>query len=344
MEDKRKSVHSAATDSSHFGQAYDDEISLIDLWLVMVRHRRLIMIIAGVITALAVVYALIRSPKYNYTTAIEIGTQVQNDAIEPVESAATVMGKLMESYIPAALHAYYSTHPDDTFKYKFKARVPKDSQLVLLESSAPESRGATVINLEEEIVQALVKDNERLTKTISNGLELQQKTAQEQLAQLKNEAANLRSDMAAIGKNEDSLRRQFDNGGSRANHARGRVDSSLLSLLMIEGEMEQQRQSSLRAQLADNARDQQTQRQTLNDVAFRLQNLLSTRAVVAPQRSIEAANLAPALVVLLGLIAGAMVGVFSAFLWEFLLQAQTVLASKKAQVDSGAANGEQRVA
>ncbi len=94
----------------------EDEISLIDLWLVLVR-RRLILgatLLACILAGLW--FAFLQPPSYAFTTVIQIGRVVELRGLGetvarvtpngPLELSETVVAKLNEGYIPKVLAAY----------------------------------------------------------------------------------------------------------------------------------------------------------------------------------------------------------------------------------------------
>lgn len=80
---------------------HDDEISLVDLWLVLVRRKNVIfgIVILCILTGLA--YWATQSPQERYVTTIEVG-RVVNDGggIERIESRKVVENRLKNSALP----------------------------------------------------------------------------------------------------------------------------------------------------------------------------------------------------------------------------------------------------
>ncbi len=83
----------------------EDEISLVDLWLVLAKRKRLIAAVAGTIAVAGLLYALLMPRAYTYTTSIEIA----RDGDKLLESPQTVLAKLQESYIPLVLTEHAGT-------------------------------------------------------------------------------------------------------------------------------------------------------------------------------------------------------------------------------------------
>jgi uncharacterized protein involved in exopolysaccharide biosynthesis len=363
--EERKRKSQGAGSAQQWTRAYEDEISLIDLWLVLSRHRLLVLGVAGVITALVAVYAFVRSPKYSYTTTIEIGTHVENKHTVPIESPDSVLAKITDSYLPDALHAYYKSHPGDDYLYKFKTNVPKGSSLVVLKSKVAQSRGKTVVALENSVVSALKKDHEQITGVIRSGLTLQEQQARHRLEQLQDEEKVLRADLGRLKTNAALLRTQIKETKALLASAQRNQEQAVrrpgnearaMTMLMIDNQIQQDRnrlasqqeqldiklaarRDSLNSQLAGNARSQLSQQQVLKNIQLRIQDLRETRAVVPPVRSIRPVSLKTIPLILLGVIAGLILGVFGAFARDFLARARAAIVQSE---ESGSAGRVQR--
>ena len=81
-------------------EAYDDEISLVDLWLVLHRRRKVILVIFGLVLLAGVAYALMERmgpTEHEYMSIIEIGNDRDG---EPIEARAQLATRLRESTWP----------------------------------------------------------------------------------------------------------------------------------------------------------------------------------------------------------------------------------------------------
>ncbi|MFQ5488509.1 MAG: Wzz/FepE/Etk N-terminal domain-containing protein, partial [Gammaproteobacteria bacterium] len=171
-------------------QAYPeaDEISLVDLWLVLVRRKWLIFISFTLLTLLGLAYYFTLSKSYEYTTAVEIGTTLVKEGngyttalIDPPE---TVLAKLNESYIPWVQHRYFQKNPDDETLYKLEASIPKDSELIVIKGKGPEEDESIYLAQMQQVLQRLFQDHERQTVIVRSGLMANLARAREKLAEL----------------------------------------------------------------------------------------------------------------------------------------------------------------
>ncbi len=144
----------------------EDSINLVDLWLELVRHR--VIIFTSVVLALiaGLLLAFLLPQKYNYTSTIEIGSTLTQAAsgttsqlIDPPE---TVLAKVQESYIPLAQQQFRKTHPDSNAFYKINARIPKGSQLVVLEAKGTEADSTNYLQQLQAVTKYLLQDHQRV--------------------------------------------------------------------------------------------------------------------------------------------------------------------------------------
>lgn len=166
----------------------EDEISLVDLWLVLVRRRNIVFatLALALLASLFMTFSL--PARYSYSTALEIGTAVEDASggqqVTPVENPETVLAKIRESYIPQALHRYRDLNPEYRNGYKINARIPKGSQLIVLEATGEEGAGRAYTSILEDIVSSVVADHQRIINIKRASLEDRVTKAQLTLAGL----------------------------------------------------------------------------------------------------------------------------------------------------------------
>lgn len=183
-------------------EVYDDEISLTDLFKVIIKRRKTLYVVFFTISVLSVVFALISKPKYEYTAVIEIGTVIKQTStgstITPIDAPETVAAKLQHSYIPYVLDQHYKNNPIDTRGYKFSVSVPKKSELVKIVAKGGEEFTDNYLQLLGQILQQLKNDHERLFEVSRSKMEEQVVISQLDLVGMKNP------------KNKDLLKKGFE--------------------------------------------------------------------------------------------------------------------------------------
>ena len=328
---------------------YDDEISLIDLWLILIRRKKVIISVFLVCALVGGLFAVLKSPSYTYTTSIEIGTQVEKDNIRPIEDPQTLLAKIQESYIPLVIHDYFKAHPEEDKKnYEIKARIPKGSQIVVLESKGAESESPVYLKLHQDVVDMVKRDHQRIIGIVKKEVENERNEAISKLNELKDEGGLIAArekrthelDLLLNGQIKQIQEQLVKVESSRQKAVKEATnEAKAMTLLMLDSDIEKRRERLSELQervkieiadkkdtfvksLADNKRDQENQSDQIARLEAQVQNLRETRALVPPMQSNKPTGLRPAILALLSLIIGAILAFFAAFVVEFLAKAK----------------------
>ncbi len=149
-----------------------DDISLIDLWLVLTKHKKILMSIVFAAMLLGVFYAMSKPTLYNYSATLQIGAMMVSDGgkqhFESIESPENALSKLTESYIPSVQYAYLKENPSLKKYPDISARIPKNSSLIILESKGVEEDSDIHLDVIRRIIERLRKDH-KLSIDITKG-------------------------------------------------------------------------------------------------------------------------------------------------------------------------------
>lgn len=329
-----------------------DEISLFDLWAVLVRRKWHILAIWVVVTLLAVAYAATTEPQYRYSMAIEIGTRTgANGDIEPIEPPQAVVAKMENNYIAAAVVQYLNQHEDVHWKPDVNASTPESSGIVLLTAEGPSERRDVYRALFQSALGRLQDDHKRVTKVEQTQLQQQIETARSEVTAAEKEIDRLRGGQDRLDQQEKMLRADIGDLQQQLASARserrklageGGTEADTTGLIMVNSEIRaltdrlSQLQSQLQVDLParrDDLLSQINDKQNVVDdrrgkvrtLQMRLQNLAPTHALSDIQRSLSPVGTGDAVIVALGVILGLMLGVFAAFFAEFVSRANAHL-------------------
>lgn len=139
----------------------DDEIDLVDLFLVL--WRRKVMIVLCTLACLLVggLYAFTQTQTFRYVTALEIGGSDTQSGKTLVESTDIVKIKLDEVYIPRAVRQL-SPEGSDTPRLKAEAKAQKGSDIVLLSSVGAVEDEGPLEKLHAKITAPLIENHNRM--------------------------------------------------------------------------------------------------------------------------------------------------------------------------------------
>lgn len=170
---------------------HDDEISLVDLALVLVRRKTIILAILSLFIVAGIALALTSEKKYDYRSSIEIGAQMIDGNMKSIEPPSSLLAKVDYSFIPKTLYQYQQQNPEDEKAYEITASNPKGSSVITLNMSATEDQSELVHGFIKSITQDILLEHDELFNTIKETLELQLTQATNRLNSMSNSTENL---------------------------------------------------------------------------------------------------------------------------------------------------------
>jgi hypothetical protein len=294
--------------------AYDSPgVSLVDLWSILYRRRRIAAGIFAVVVIVGGVLAFTSPRSYSFTTSIETGARLlADDRLAPIESTETVVAKIKESYIPLALQDALKRDASFT-SVDLDASIPKNSQLIVLRSRGPIESGQTYVELHRAVLRYLTADHDRILAVIRNGIELTMADATRKVGQLRDEARRVQGQINRVTQDEALVLKEIGimNGlvatatENRDKAVRETKDEAhAMTLLMLTDEIRQSRvrlmqlerrvsvelpneRDTLLKLVADNQRAQAEQAKLIESIQLQLTNLHETRAVTPTMQSLR---------------------------------------------------------
>ncbi|MCF8026323.1 MAG: hypothetical protein K9K82_12650 [Desulfobacteraceae bacterium] len=288
-------VRPAADDS----YSESDEISLVDLWLVLARRKWVILGITVLCLALGLGYILMKPVEYEYTTGVKLsrahtGAVAENAGMlfinsgetDLLEDPAETVALLNDVIIPEQRKVFLEN----------RGSVPgiqvstqeKKNRLSLNTTAKPEN-AALVERFQKAVAEALVKNHASLLK---NEIELRIKPFKKRAAALKQQIESLEENLQMVSNQE------YEGEGNG-----------------VQKLIDAQQKSELRQDLAE-ARLKLTEVQSASEVVREASR--PTRISFLADKSGESVGPSKSLVTGLSLVLGLMVGVFAVFFLEFL--------------------------
>ncbi len=147
-----------------------DEISLVDIWLTLRKHRKLFLMTAIGVTLLGLVQALLTTKSYDLNTSLEIGTEIREDIPTPIEAPETTKAKLESALIPMVKNKL-NRENEKTAKYKVSVTIPKKSSLILLTSKTSKKDEGMYRDFHNKIVDAISQDHYKFINLLKKNLQ-----------------------------------------------------------------------------------------------------------------------------------------------------------------------------
>lgn len=270
----------------------EDEISLYDLWNVLVRRRLVIAAVLMLILAAGGTHAVLKPVTYEYRSGIEIahvyrGEEASGDRYRHIESADAAQASLNDLVIPSIRRDLAGGEASPP---RVRVQVRSASNSLLLLSTAEPAQAEEVARLHTAIAEGLA---ERHRPALERELALV-------LQQLQVQAEVLRAEVAAD-------REQIEFIQEREHAEAG--EAGVVALI------DAQRLADLRRNLTET--QGQLARVESNITAVEQASRPTTVSFLASQ-SEEPVGTGRSLIIALSLVLGLMAGIFAAFLWEFI--------------------------
>lgn len=276
--------------AAEYPYSENDEISLIDLWLVLMKRKWMIIGITVLCLALGAGYALMKPVVYEYRTGIELaavhgGPESKGlELLSPREGSA---GLLENVIIPAQRENLFGEEGNGP---RVVVETPGSDYSLMLKSTAIPQNADKVRDLHKAVAEAL--ENEH-APSLEKRLDVTVKP-------FKNRAKMLKEKIDTL---EDQLQR-LSSRSSDVNSISRLVDA--------------QQMGDIREALAD-ARIELTDAESATEVIMEASQ--PTRISFVAAESEEPVGTGKALIGALSLVLGLMLGVFAAFFREFLAAA-----------------------
>ncbi len=327
---------------------YDEEVSLLDLLRVLVECRRIIVTVFLTILIIGTAFALLKSKQYRYTTTIEIGTVIEDGKALLIDRPGTLLAKINEAYIPHVLEQFSREKSDG---YKITARIPHGSEVIVLESRAPQDEEAILVALHKQVVNFVKRNHQRVFDIMKKEMNVELDKSKNKLSALQDRHRILTADLKRLDQTSKLLNDQIEDlkalvadAISYRKMARAQTgdETQAMTLLMIDNEIQQNNQrlaaleerlhidlprekDSLNNTISDNSREQQEQAAEIAKIQAAVNNMRETRMLIAPMRSAEPVGIGRVTIVMVSAVVGLFTGVFAAFVVAFVCKARNEL-------------------
>ncbi|MBZ5876650.1 Wzz/FepE/Etk N-terminal domain-containing protein [Chromohalobacter israelensis] len=161
---------------------HDDEISLVDLAVILIRRWKAMAVIFFVVVGIAVAAAFMLPKSYQYTSLYSVAEYTnQNGQRVGVESPASAVAKVQNLYLGQATRKLLEKHELESLPFEVSASNPSNTLLLQLDSDAAEDNQPLVSELHQQIIDRLQQDQAQLVERRHDSLERQLASAKQAL-------------------------------------------------------------------------------------------------------------------------------------------------------------------
>lgn len=162
-----------------------DEISLVDLALVLIKRKKLIIGITLLFTLAGIALALLTPKHFKVTASITVGSQLVDGQFRSFENINSVLAKTEINFIPYVLSQFHANQAAKLQKrYNISVSIPKGSDILLLQAQGESSDTETLKDLLGRVSQMVITDHQRIHDALRLDMQTQIEGLRLQLAQL----------------------------------------------------------------------------------------------------------------------------------------------------------------
>lgn len=169
--------HAAMAPTPPAWTAPPDEIDLVDVGVLLWHRRRIMLAVFLVLLALTIIGTVLKSPSYQYTSTIELGSvTTQSGTLLAPLSADAAVSALQNTYIPSAIMQYEAAQHADLRNLKLTASAGSAgtaNNFVTLSCRVKQALAAACIAVEKTAATNFVNTNSRSIDTLRANLQAQ---------------------------------------------------------------------------------------------------------------------------------------------------------------------------
>jgi len=204
-------------------------ISLMDIWLLVRKNKKLAIYIAAITLLIGSFLNFSLPSIYSYTTALEVGNQIVNDEIVPVEATETVIDKLNTGYIPIIKRKFLQDNPILKDEFIIEVRGSDKSQIVQIVSKGDVYKAEYINKLHSLIIESIILDHNRTIDSVKANAQILLSEAKEKLGGIASKENALRVQLESIRVTLESLddyKLQLNKRITKAEQELERINSS----------------------------------------------------------------------------------------------------------------------
>lgn len=295
-----------------------DEIDLVEVGVSLWRRWKLMAIVFFVCIGVALALAFVIPKQYQYTTTIQIGSQVVGDKLQPIEPPDSAAKKIENGFLPEIVQQQARQSNTNPKTLSFDVSSPNNTNLVVISGKAPDALSHAFIAIEKAAAQALISSELPLTKVMRAKLKSKLADAQANVRELEDPKykALLKKQIASLEDFMKQAQQQQLESSRRAQSANDAMSSLLLGNQVQQSEkqlsnLQQKLQVNLPGQIA-------SAKAKVSSIQAEINNLQASQIVAGPLRSVEPASLPRSVIAILGAVIGLLLALLAAAVTNYV--------------------------
>ncbi|WP_306168694.1 Wzz/FepE/Etk N-terminal domain-containing protein [Halomonas sp. MMSF_3323] len=177
----------------------DDEISLVDITLILVRRWKMMAGVFVVIVLLALAYALTMTDSYRYVSIYNVAERQPNGGagVGVLESPESVVAKIDNYYFDVVTSELLEEKSLDNLGFETTAKAPENVAFLTLASEATEEDAELVTEFHQKLLDTVKTDQDELLAKRRDALEQQLASTSESLEAAKQSTSESAAELVA---------------------------------------------------------------------------------------------------------------------------------------------------
>jgi hypothetical protein len=160
----------------------DDEIDLKATFHILLKNRVIILGVALSFFLVGLVYSVFNPKSFTYSASLQIGSFYENGRFQPIDEPKNIESKIKNVFIPLEIDNYYRTSSAPVRGIAINVKLPPDSKVILLESTAKEKDAEVYNALINKVVSRFLKNQDAQISNIKNSINQQIQAAKKELS------------------------------------------------------------------------------------------------------------------------------------------------------------------
>jgi hypothetical protein len=351
MENRQSNAHLAyVIDQYPPSQIQNDEISLFDVWQVLVKHRSIIWGSLALCFLFAGGFYLLKPLGFDVMSTLQVGSLHYDDKGQSVliENTQDSLEKIKSAFVPLVIAEFKQNNPSTLLHYAIDATIPKGTNLISLKINGCKATDEDVCTfLINRVVEKIRNDHAKTTDLSKKNLEVKLASAENTLKSTQDELNFIAGKKRRLLKTAELLTSQLKNKqrllvSTLANRTKitATTAAGAMLALQIDNEIKRnqelvdsleqrltiginQEQDELNKAEKDTARLQDEQENIIGQIKNQILSINNTQAVTPALMSDKPTGISFTLLMSAALMSGLFLGIIAAFICEFIEKAQT---------------------
>lgn len=309
------------------------EFDLIDVWLAVLANKWLLVatVIAGGV--LGVAMATFKPYSFDFTTQVQVGSQMTDRGPVVLEDPDAVIAKLNDNYIPT-VRRQFAEQNNPGMRIEIRARRIGKTSLLYLQTDASKDASDSVSAMHAKIIDLLVADHDRVFERIQRDLEIRITSGENEITAIDQAIETIAADLEQSNKQKQLLNAELEKYSRAVDSVSNKdsiSDNVVVTAVTVNQLLKLREDVSINiplmsgewlAELTRLKRDREEILEETESYRLQMTNLDRTRAITLAQQSFNPSGPGTIVLTIIGLLLGGIGGLLLIGVMQFFRAAE----------------------